>query len=137
MGREPTHTPLTPGNLRWMDECRAWVQDAVEGADDADSVPGTKLRVVEAILTAVRPGETWKLQALGVAFGDALSLAYGYTWVQVPDGLDAVPALLLVATPEPVYAYPVTMISKRVEAGQSLDYLALVELAENVARSTM
>jgi hypothetical protein len=118
-----------------MDECRAWVQDVVEGADDFDSVPGTKLRVVEAILTAVRPGETWKLQALGVVFGDALALAHGYAWVQIPDGLDAIPALLLTESPEPVYAYPVTMISKRVEAGQSLDYVALVELAENVARS--
>ncbi|WP_051208757.1 DUF3806 domain-containing protein [Propionicicella superfundia] len=135
MGGEKSHAPLTPGNQRWMAECREWVADAFEGADDYDTNPGTKLRVIEAVLAEVRPGETWKLQALGVVLGDAIGLAYGYPWVQVADGLDAVPALLLSEVPEPVYAYPVTMISKRAEAGQTLDFVALVELAENVAHA--
>lgn len=130
-----THTPLTPGNVQWLDECRTWVTDCFEGAEDFDTNPGTKLRVIEALLEEIRPGETWKLQALGVVFGDALSAAYGYPWVQVPSGLDAVPALLLSEVPEPIYAHPVTMISKRIETGQQLDFVALVELAENVVRS--
>jgi hypothetical protein len=129
------HAPLTPGNEEWMADCRAWVRGAVADVADFDSVAATKLRVVEAIGQHVRPGETWKLQALGVVFGDALALAYGLEWVQVAEGLDAIPALLLREVPEPVYAYPVTMISKRREAGLELDYIALVELAENVVRA--
>ncbi len=130
------HQPLTPGNEQWLADCRTWVAESFEGAEDYDTNPGTKLQVVEAFLQHVRPGETWKLQALGVVFGDALSLAYGYPWIQVPDGLDAVPALLVTEVPEAIYAYPVTMISKRVENGQIPDLPALVELAENIANAT-
>lgn len=129
------HTELSPATRQWLAEGRAWVEEGFEGADDFDTNPGTKLRVIEGILPLVKPGETWKLQALGVVFGDAISLAYGYPWVQLPEGLDATPALLLSEVPEPIYAYPVTMIAKRREAGQDLDYVALVELAENVVRA--
>lgn len=135
VGQAQTHGELTPGNQTWLADCRGWVATAFDGAEDFDTNPATKLKVVEAILALVRPGETWKLQALGVVFGDALSLAYGYPWIQVADGLDAIPALLVVESPEPIYAYPVTMISKRAEAGQALDFIALVDLATSVAES--
>lgn len=135
MAEGQSYQALTPGNKQWLDDCRRWVAESFEGADDYTDSPATKLRVVEAFLQHVRAGETWKLQALGVVFGDALSVAFGFQWVQVPEGLDAIPALLVRPEPDAIIAYPVTMISKRVEAGVVPDYLMLVELAETVARS--
>lgn len=73
------------------------------------------LRVLQAILDHAppAPGETFALQALGVALGDVMAAQLGLSWVVFEDQLGRSRALRLGATD--VVLFPVTMISKRVE----------------------
>lgn len=67
---------------------RTWVRDHYDPAAQAEyeTVEG-KLRLLETIIEAkwVSPTETWKLQGLGITFGDALAQKMGLVWVAVED----------------------------------------------------
>jgi hypothetical protein len=65
----------------------------------------------------------------GVAFGDAMSQALMLDWVIVDDEYGRSPALNWPGTT--MYAFPQTMISKRVEAGTSVE---IRELFEGICR---
>ena len=80
-----------------------------------------KLRVVDAILQNrwVLPTETWKLQALGVAFGDALAEALMLEWVTIIEENERYPALSWPGTS--ILSFPLTIISKRIEEGVEVD----------------
>ena len=75
------------------------------------------LRVIQAIVDAgvLDPQETYELQALGVALGDVMAAQLGLRWIAYQDELGRNRALRLPDTD--VVIFPVTMISKRVEAG--------------------
>ena len=112
----------------WIEEARTWVKGHFN--DDADSkyatLPG-KLSVIVAILENgwVGPSETWKLQSLGIAFGDALAQKLMLDWVTVNDEYGRAPALRWPGTS--ILSFPMTMISKRVEDGEPVDVHALFE----------
>jgi hypothetical protein len=84
-----------------------------------------KLVLIETVLRSgwVRPDETWKLQSLGVAFGDALAQYKTLDWVVVDDEYGRDPALRDGETS--LKLFPLTMISKRVQEGETVDPIAL------------
>jgi hypothetical protein len=73
------------------------------------------LRVLQRILDrkSLAPGQTFELQALGVALGDVMAAQLGLSWVIFQDEDGRSRALRLGETDFVVF--PVTMISKRVE----------------------
>lgn len=114
---------------------RNWVLGHYERDPEASyATVEAKLRLLDTILSNdwVEPHETVKLQALGVAFGDALAQQLGLTWVAIDDeyGWDA--ALILEGTS--VKVFPITSISKRVEAGEWVDVRELFEQACSTIR---
>jgi hypothetical protein len=117
---------LGPEELNRIEAARTWVKGhfSVEPDQRYEPVDG-KLRVIDAILANgwIESGETWKLQALGIAFGDALSQRLKLDWVTVDDEYGCDPALHWPGTS--IYSYPLTMISKRVEAGERVDVSSL------------
>jgi uncharacterized protein DUF3806 len=106
----------------WIEEARAWVKHHF--SDEAESRYATlagKLGVIAAILENgwVKPTDTWKLQSLGIALGDALAQKLMLDWVTVDDSYGRTPALRWPGTS--IVSFPVTMISKRVEDGEQVD----------------
>ena len=74
----------------------------------------------------LRKDQTWELQALGVIFGDVLSVKEpALQWRQITDEWGTDPTLRYKETSWRVNA--LTMISKRVEAGQEFDVRAFAE----------
>ncbi|KQW76851.1 hypothetical protein ASC89_16650 [Devosia sp. Root413D1] len=86
---------------------------------------GAKLTLIDTILRSrwIEPEETWKLQCLGIAFGDALVDHLDLHWVMVEDEYGRDPALQDRATS--LKLFPLTMISKRVEEGQDINVVQL------------
>jgi Domain of unknown function (DUF3806) len=84
----------------------------------------------------VAPTETYKLQRLGITLGDALVQELGMEWVMVEDDYGRDPAIRLPGTT--VVLFPLTMISKRVERGETVDIMELfrgvLELARDAAK---
>lgn len=113
-------------DLRRIEAQRRWVREHFEPAaqHEYDTLAG-KLRLLHAILDArwIEPHETVKLQCLGIAFGDALVQELGMRWIAVDDEHGRDPALDLPGTS--VVVFPLTLISKRVERGESIDVLEL------------
>jgi uncharacterized protein DUF3806 len=101
---------------------RAWVLGHYEREPEASySTVEAKLILLDTILSNgwVGPTETVKLQALGVTFGDALAQELGLSWVAIDDEYGCDAALVLEGTS--VKVFPLTSISKRVEAGEAVD----------------
>jgi hypothetical protein len=88
-----------------------------------------KLRLLQAILDAgwIEKDETLKLQCLGITFGDALAQELSMEWVMVSDEHGRDPAIRLPGTT--VIMFPLTMISKRIERGESVDVVDLFKVA--------
>ncbi len=86
-----------------------------------------KLRLLDAILANgwIEPDETWKLQSLGITLGDALIQREGYDWVTVEDQYGRDPALKIEGTT--MILFPLTMISKRIESGETVDVYQLID----------
>jgi hypothetical protein len=109
---------------------RNWVRDHYEDGSKHlyDTLEG-KLRLLETILREkwIEPHETWKLQSLGITFGDALAQKLEMKWVAVEDEYGRNPALRYPGTT--VIAFPLTTISKRIERGEIVDVRELFENA--------
>jgi Domain of unknown function (DUF3806) len=114
--------PLSTDDSARLEKQRAWVRDHYDpGArHQYDTLEG-KLRLVETILREnwIDATETWKLQSLGVAFGDALAEKMGLVWVAVEDEHGRDPALHDCG--RTLVLFPLTMISKRVERGEEVN----------------
>jgi len=113
---------------------REWVRGHFEPSSRHKySVLSEKLRLLQAILEAgwIERGETFKLQCLGITLGDALCQELGLEWVMVEDERGRDPALRLPGTT--VIVFPLTMISKRVERGETVH---VAELFGDIVRQT-
>jgi len=98
-----------------IEALREWVVGHYDDAQAYDDVSG-KLRLIQTILDNgwISKDETWKLQPLGVAFGDALEQEVAeLSWVVVEDEFGRDPALRWLDTTR--LTFPLTAISKRVE----------------------
>ncbi len=94
------------------------------------------LRILQRIvdLKVLRRDETRELQALGVALGDVFRKQFALRWVVVRDEYGRSRALQVGDTDNLVF--PVTMISKRVEAGLPVDITTIyADVAEALERS--
>src|SRR6476646_11374654 len=105
---------LAPDDVAHLEKQRVWVRDHYDAAarHQYETVEG-KLRLLDTIIRSkwIEPSETWKLQSLGVTFGDALAQELGLAWVAVEDEHGRDPALRDPGTS--IVAFPMTTISKR------------------------
>ena len=115
---------------------RRWVRDHFdEDARHLYDQRDEKLRLLQAIIVAgwIDASETVKLQCLGITLGDALVQELGLEWVMVEDEYGRDPAIRKPGTT--VIAFPLTMISKRVERGESVTVRELFDgVVEHVQR---
>jgi len=128
--------PLSGEDAERVEKQRAWVRGHFEpDARHKYSTIEGKLRLIETILEAgwIEPSETWKLQSLGIALGDAVAQKMGLNWVAVQDDLGRDPALSLPRTS--ILVFPLTWISKRIERGEKVDVIELyASLCQTVER---
>jgi len=121
---------LSDDDAHRLEQQRAWVRDHYEpdARDQYQTIEG-KLRLLETITNSgwIEPTETWKLQSLGVTFGDALSEKMGLSWVAVEDEYGRDPALHDYGTT--IVVFPLTTISKRIERGERVDIRELFDQA--------
>ena len=107
---------------------REWVRGHFvdQSTSKYDSIEG-KLYLLEGILSKgfIESNETWKLQSLGIVLGDALAQKLDLNWIEVEDEYGVDPALRF--KDSSVIAFPLTMISKRVEKGEQVDIRVLFE----------
>ena len=120
-------TELTSDDLDRMAKQRAFIEQYL--GDDASrekyKAAAGKLGLLRALLNAnvFKPHQTWELQSMGVVLGDAFVQELGMRWVIVQDDYGRDPALSVPG--KTVLIYPLTMISKRVEADKVVDVFDL------------
>lgn len=131
--------PLSEDDIMRLEEQREWVRNHFEpeARHNYETVDG-KLRLIDTILKNnwIGPDETWKLQSLGVTFGDILVQSQGFEWVMIEDEYGRDPTICVTATTIKLHA--LTMISKRIEDGEEVDvydlFDALCERVEELKR---
>ena len=105
-----------------VEKQRNWVKDHYEpeARHNYDTLEG-KLRLLDTIIQSgwIEKSEKWKLQSLGITFGDALVQKLGLVWVTVEDEYGRDPALHDCGTT--IVVFPLTAISKRIERGKSVN----------------
>lgn len=113
---------LTYEMIQNIEAKRTWVKNhyTSEAIHEYDTVPG-KLTLLDTILKSnwIETGETVKLQSLGITLGDIFVQEMNFVWVQVEDEYGIDPAIQLPDTT--IILFPLTMISKRIEAGQDVN----------------
>lgn len=119
---------LTDAMTQDIESKRDWVRShyAPEDIDKYNSIEG-KLILLDTILKSnwIESPETVKLQSFGVTLGDIFVQDMNFNWMQVEDEYGTDPAIQLPDTT--ILLFPLTMISKRIEAGQEVDIYHLYE----------
>lgn len=117
---------LTAADEQRLDEQRAVVTRYLEGEGlkKYEAAAG-KLGTLRALLAAkvFRADQTYELQSMGIVLGDVFVQDMGFHWVVVADEHGRDPAIQYAETS--VILFPLTMISKRVEAGENVDVFDL------------
>ena len=92
------------------------------------------LSIVQTLLDRrlVRADQTLELQAMGVVMGDELAREFNMKWIIYEDRYGRSRALRFGNTDN--FLFPTTMISRRVEAGSSVDVEAVYRKAADVVR---
>jgi hypothetical protein len=87
--------------------------------------PAGKLGTLRALLAAnvFRSDQSYELQSMGIVLGDVFVQDMGFHWVIIEDEYGRDPAIRYAETS--VILYPLTMISKRIEAGEQVDVFDL------------
>jgi len=119
---------------------RDWVKNHYdpESISDYDTLDG-KLVLLDTILKSswIEKNETVKLQCLGITLGDVFVQDMDFIWVQVEDEYGKDPPIKLPNTT--IILFPMTMISKRIEAGEDVDiynlYTGLKEKVKEIRNS--
>jgi hypothetical protein len=129
-------TQPTTDELARIEAQRDWVRGHydLQAQHKYETVEG-KLTLLQTILDAgwIEKSETVKLQCLGVTLGDALAQALQMEWVTVEDEYGKDPALRFPGTT--VVAFPLTMISKRIERSEQVNVAELFTgVCEHVVR---
>lgn len=132
---EPEVLPLTEADRRALVAMRE--RAAALARRHVGSVPRGvpfDLSIVQEILerAELAASDTSDLQALGVVMGDVLAAEYGMRWVKVADQYGRTAALRY-RSDEHLF-FPVTWVSKRVEAGLDVDVRALYGDLEALVR---
>jgi hypothetical protein len=121
---------LSAEDAAHVEKRRTWVRDHydADARHHYETVEG-KLRLLHTIVRSgwIAPNEKWKLQSLGVTFGDALAQRMGLSWVTVEDEYGSDPALQDQGTT--IVVFPLTTISKRIERGDAINIQELFDQA--------
>jgi hypothetical protein len=125
---DQTFRDLTTEDCAWLADQRARTEKFIEGNEDARQKYETavgKLGTIRAVLDAkcFRPDQTFELQGLGIILGDVFSSEMGMKWQMVEDASGVSPCLVMEGTS--IIIYPQTMISKRMERGETVDVFDL------------
>jgi hypothetical protein len=128
---------LTSKMYDYIESKRDWVRNhySPETIAKYDTIEG-KLNLLDVILKSgwIEKHETAKLQSLGITFGDVIVQDMNFIWIEVEDEYGTDPALLLPNTS--LIIFPMTMISKRIENGDSVDIYKLYEsLKKDISKS--
>ncbi|MDX1964526.1 MAG: DUF3806 domain-containing protein [Pirellulales bacterium] len=118
---------LSQADVERLDKQRAIITQFVADEDSRakyQKVAG-KLGTLQAILNQkeFQPSQTYELQCMGAVLGDAFVQEMGMEWVMVEDEHGTDPAVRLPGTT--IIIFPLTMISKRVERGETFDVFDL------------
>ncbi len=119
---------LTVDEVDLLDEKRALIERHAFADDELlakyDTPPG-KLAVLRRLIEAemFQPEQIYEWHAMGVVLGDALAAYLGLDWFGITDADGRSPGLHLLDSP--VVLFPITMISKRIEAQESPDVFEL------------
>ena len=123
---EQTISALTDDDLERLEEQRAIVARYLDedGLKKFETTPG-KLGTLHALLdaTVFSPQQTYELQSMGIVFGDVFVQDMGFNWIMVSDEYGRDPAIQFRDTN--VILFPLTMISKRIERGETVDVFDL------------
>ena len=123
-------TELTPADRERLETQRAIVADAARDRYGTSALSGSKadLPVLQRLIDdhVFGPEQTYELQCLGVAFGDVLASELPLRWVIVTDEYGTDPTLRYKDTTVQLNA--LTIISKRVEAGEPVNLLQLLTM---------
>jgi len=126
----------SPEDAERIEAQRRWVRDHFdEDARHLYEHRDEKLRLLQTILDAgwIDASEAVKLQCLGITLGDALVQELGLEWIMVEDEYGRDPAIRKPGTT--VMAFPLTMISKRIERGEAVVVRDLYDgVADHVRR---
>lgn len=129
-------SPLSKQDIAALDAQRQLIRHFLSPRDLQDKYPTAvgKLGTLRALLEArrFRPEQTYELQALGVVLGDVFVQEMGFKWVMVSDEYGRDPALQY--QDSPILLFPLTMIAKRIERGETVDAFALYEGIAEQAR---
>jgi len=132
---EQTLSALTDDDLKQLDDQRAVVTRYLD-ADNLkkyETAPG-KLGTLRALLEAevFEPLQTYELQCLGIVLGDVFVQNMGFHWIMAEDEYGRDPAIQYEDTS--VILFPRTMISKRLERGETVDVFDLYNGVAALAR---
>ncbi|MDC7701386.1 DUF3806 domain-containing protein [Vogesella indigofera] len=116
-------SPLGEQDIAALNAQRQLVQYFLP-AGDHSTVP-SKLGALRALLDArqFRLDQTYELQAMGVVLGDVFVQELEFKWVMVSDEYGRDPALQYQNSS--LLLFPLTMISKRIESGETVDVFTL------------
>jgi len=125
--------PLSDYDLRGLEAMREEVEALARR--HVGSIPTGErfdLEILQEILdkAELEASDTTELKALGVALGDLLAAQHGMRWVKVSDQYGRTAALKY-RSDEHLF-FPITWISKRVEAGIDVDVAALYADLEDI-----
>ena len=101
---------------------------------------GNKTRDLDTLQTlldrdVIRAGQTLELQAMGVVLGDLMAAEHRLKWVIYSDEHGRSRALQM--DDRQVFLFPITMISRRVDAGLEVDIAKLYETAVDEIRADL
>jgi hypothetical protein len=126
-------TSPTEADLQRLREQRAVVEKFLgdEGSRQKYQTAAGKLGVIRGILQAraFKADQSYELQCLGVVLGDVFVQDLKMEWVTVEDEHGRDPAVRLPGST--IILYPLTMISKRVERGETVDVFDIYNSAAN------
>ncbi len=133
---EQVVSPLTASDEKRLNEQRAVVAQLISDVSRKNyGTAAGKLGALRMILEnkIFKKEDTYQLQCMGIVLGDAFVQDMGFSWVMVEDENGRDPAIKYPNTS--IILFPLTMISKRVERGESVDVFDLYNgIAANVEK---
>jgi hypothetical protein len=113
---------LSKEMIERLEKQRSWVRDHfINDASQEYEKFEEKIKLLDVILTSnwINNDETYKLQCLGITFGDALVQYLQFKWIEVEDDFGIDPAIKYGTTS--LILFPLTMISKRIENNEEVN----------------
>ncbi|MFT5481505.1 MAG: hypothetical protein ACI9GW_000147 [Halieaceae bacterium] len=126
--------PLTPVDKRYIEQQRERVDNIArsELGRQLSQNKQTNLEILQTLLDRrlIKPDQTLELQAMGAVLGNELAREMSMHWVIVEDRYGRSRALQLDTNEN--FLFPMTMISRRVEAGAKVSVQSIYDKAVGI-----